>query len=123
MLRSTERQLLTPLGLRSLAPDDPEYHGTYLGDRFERDAAYHQGTAWTWLIGPFVEAHLRLHGDVAAARALLAPFAAHLHEAGLGSVSEILDGDPPHTPRGCIAQAWGVAEVLRAWRLIDAAGP
>ena len=123
VLRSTERLLRTPLGLRSLAPVDPDYHGTYLGDRFERDAAYHQGTVWTWLIGPFVEAHLRLHGDVGAARALLAPFAEHLREAGLGSVSEILDGDPPHAPRGCIAQAWGVAEVLRAWRLIDAAAP
>ena len=123
VLESTRRWLLTDLGLRTLGPGDPDYHARYLGDRYERDAAYHQGTAWTWLIGAFVDAHLRLNGDPAAARRLLAPFAAHLLEAGLGSVSEIVDGDPPHTPRGCIAQAWGVAEVLRAYWLIDATGP
>ncbi len=121
VLESTERSLLTSLGLRSLAPSDPAYRGDYGGDRYRRDSAYHQGTVWTWLIGAYVEAHLRVRGDVAAAGAILAPFEDHLRDAGLGSVSEILDGDPPHTPRGCIAQAWGVAEVLRAWRAVDAA--
>ena len=121
VLDATGRSLVTGLGLRSLAPGDPDYHGRYLGDRYERDAAYHQGTVWTWLIGAWIEAHLRVHGDVAAARAALVPLETHLREAGLGSVSEIVDGDAPHAPRGCIAQAWGVAEVLRAWRMLDEA--
>jgi predicted glycogen debranching enzyme len=119
VLESTECWLLTSLGLRSLAPSDPAYRGDYGGDRYRRDSAYHQGTVWTWLIGAYLEAHLRVRGDVAAAQAILAPFQDHLRDAGLGTVSEILDGDPPHTPRGCIAQAWGVAEVLRAWRAVD----
>ena len=119
LLEATAGLLVTSLGLRSLAPTDPAYHGTYLGDRYERDAAYHQGTVWTWLIGAWVQAHLRVFGDLDAARTALAPFEEHLRDAGLGSVSEILDGDAPHEPRGCIAQAWGVAEVLRAWRIID----
>jgi glycogen debranching enzyme len=119
VLDSTGRWLLTSLGLRSLSPEDPAYRGDYGGDPYRRDSGYHQGPVWTWLIGAYVEAHLRLRGDVAAARTILAPFADHLLDAGLGSVSEILDGDPPYTPRGCVAQAWGVAEVLRAWRLLD----
>jgi predicted glycogen debranching enzyme len=119
VLDSTGRWLFTSLGLRSLSPEDPAYRGDYGGDPYRRDSGYHQGPVWTWLIGAYVEAHLRLRGDVAAARTILAPFADHLLDAGLGSVSEILDGDPPHTPRGCVAQAWGVAEVLRAWRLLD----
>ncbi|MBX7233173.1 MAG: amylo-alpha-1,6-glucosidase [Caldilineales bacterium] len=110
------RQLLTSHGLRSLAPNDPAFVGHYGGDVRQRDGAYHQGTVWGWLIGPFVMAHLRVHRDPAAARAFLAPFAHHLADHGLGSVSEIFDGDPPFTPRGCIAQAWSVAEVLRAWQ-------
>lgn len=109
------RELLTSHGLRSLAPGDPAFIGHYGGAVRQRDGAYHQGTAWGWLIGPFVTAHLRVHRDPAAARAFLAPFAHHLANHGLGSVSEIFDGDPPFTPRGCIAQAWSVAEVLRAW--------
>ncbi|RME54287.1 MAG: glycogen debranching protein, partial [Caldilineae bacterium] len=109
------RRLLTSYGLRSLAPDDPAYRGHYGGGPQERDGAYHQGAVWSWLMGPFVSAHLRVHGDRAAALNFLAPFAHHLADHGLGSISEIFDGDPPHTPRGCIAQAWGVAELLRVW--------
>ncbi|MDB4966447.1 MAG: glycogen debranching protein, partial [Myxococcales bacterium] len=110
-------KLLTPVGLRSLAPDNPDYKARYWGDLRTRDAAYHQGTVWSWLIGPFVDAWLRVHpDDRAGARQLLDGFSHHLYEACVGSVSEIFDAEPPFTPRGCIAQAWGVAEVLRAWR-------
>ncbi|RPJ43716.1 MAG: glycogen debranching protein, partial [Candidatus Latescibacterota bacterium] len=108
-------RLVTPHGLRSLADDDPRYAGRYGGDRLQRDKAYHQGTVWAWLIGPFVTAHFRVYRDAALARTFLEPFFGHLSEHGLGSVSEIFDGDPPFTPRGCIAQAWSVAEILRAW--------
>ncbi|MFO7680813.1 MAG: amylo-alpha-1,6-glucosidase [Chloroflexota bacterium] len=110
------RHLLTAHGLRSLSPDDPEYIGHYGGDRLKRDGAYHQGTVWAWLIGPFVEAHLRVYQDAALARSFLEPLLYNLRDAGVGSISEIFDGDPPFTPRGCIAQAWSVAEVLRAWQ-------
>jgi predicted glycogen debranching enzyme len=110
------RHLLTSHGLRSLAPEDPAYVGHYGGDQRQRDAAYHQGTVWAWLIGPFVSAHLRVYGDRDQACSFLQPFVRHLADHGVGSVSEIFDGDPPFTPRGCIAQAWSVAELLRAWR-------
>jgi predicted glycogen debranching enzyme len=113
------RHLLTSHGLRSLSPDDPAYIGHYGGDQRQRDAAYHQGTVWGWLIGPFISAHLRVHGDPDLARSFLAPFAHHLTDHGVGTISEIFDGDPPFTPRGCIAQAWSVAEVLRAWRTVQ----
>jgi glycogen debranching enzyme len=109
------RHLLTSHGLRSLAPDHPDYKGHHGGDRRTRDAAYHQGTAWGWLIGPFVSAHLRAYRDPAPARSFLQPSIQELHAHCVGSLSEIFDGDPPHTPRGCIAQAWTVAEVLRGW--------
>jgi len=109
------RRLLTPQGLRSLAPEHPDYSGHYGGDFRQRDSAYHQGTAWGWLIGPFISAHLRAYGDRDAARRYLFPFVYQLSGHGLGTLSEIFDGDPPHTPRGCFAQAWSVAEVLRAW--------
>lgn len=111
--------LLTSYGLRSLAPDDPEYKGIYGGDRLSRDGSYHQGTVWGWLIGPFALAHLRVYGDRAAARELLAPMAHHLLAHGVGSLSEMFDGDAPMHPRGCIAQAWTVAEVLRARSVIN----
>jgi 4-alpha-glucanotransferase len=107
--------LVTPYGLRSLAPDDPNYRGVYTGGPAERDGAYHQGTVWAWLLGPWALAQYRVTGDAAAAQALLSPIADHLRDAGLGQVSEIFDGDPPHTPRGCPAQAWSVACVLEAW--------
>jgi predicted glycogen debranching enzyme len=109
------RHLLTPHGLRSLAPDDPAYVSHYGGNAWQRDSAYHQGTGWAWLIGPFVTAHLRVYQDPALARTYLIPLLRHLADHGVGSISEIFDGDPPFTPRGCIAQAWSVAEVLRAW--------
>jgi predicted glycogen debranching enzyme len=113
-----EAALLTPLGLRSLAPDDPDYVGHYRGDPRARDAAYHQGTVWPWLIGAFVDAWLATRGRSAAARAearqrFLPPLIAHLETAGLGHVSEVADGDPPHTPGGCPFQAWSLGEFLR----------
>lgn len=109
------RSLLTSYGLRSLAPDDPQYQGHYGGDSRQRDSAYHQGTVWSWLIGPFVQAHLRVYNDPAQAREFLQPMANHLWDHGVGNLSEVFDGDPPLHPRGAIAQAWTVAEVLRAW--------
>lgn len=116
------RDLLTPLGLRSLSPDDPRYVGHYGGDPAARDAAYHQGTVWPWLIGPFVTAHLRVYRDPATACSFLLPLLRHLGDHGIGSICEIADGDPPFTPRGCIAQAWSVAEVLRALHLTRPGG-
>lgn len=113
------RALLTSYGLRSLGPDDPSYHGAYGGDQLHRDGAYHQGTVWAWPIGAYVEAHHRVYGDRDAALALLRPFTQHLCDAGLGTISEIFEGDAPHLPRGCIAQAWSVAEVLRVWRALE----
>jgi glycogen debranching enzyme len=95
---------------------DPSYVGHSGGDRRQRDAAYHQGTVWGWLIGPFVSAHLRVYGDRVQARSYLVPLLDHLSGAGVGSISEIFDGDAPFAPRGATAQAWSVAEVLRAWR-------
>jgi len=110
------RHLLTSHGLRSLAPDDPAYVGHYGGEQRRRDAAYHQGMVWGWLIGPFVSAHLRVHRDTALARSYLMPLVRHLAGHGVGSISEISDGDSHFTPRGCIVQAWSVAELLRAWQ-------
>jgi predicted glycogen debranching enzyme len=106
-------RLLTPFGLRTLDPGDPRYLATYSGDQQHRDAAYHMGMVWPWLLGPYCDAHLRLHGDARAVRDLLQPFTAHLSEAGLGSISEIFEPEPPFRPVGCIAQAWSVAEILR----------
>ena len=114
------RQLLTSYGVRSLAPHHADYQGHYGGDPRTRDGAYHQGTVWGWLIGPFVQAHWQVYRDAALASSFLAPFAAHLHSGCIGTVSEIFDGDPPFAPRGAYAQAWSVAEVLRAWRFCAA---
>lgn len=111
------RHLLTSHGLRTLASSEPGYFGRYGGDVPSRDGAYHQGTVWAWLMGSFVAAHLRVYKDPAQARTLLMPLLCHVSSHGVGSISEIFDGDPPFTPRGCIAQAWSVAEVLRALRL------
>jgi len=118
VLTAVGRALLAPYGLRSLSPDDGGYQGDYSGNPARRDSAYHQGPVWTWLIGAYVEALSHLTGDRTAALDLLRPFEHHLRDAGLGSVSEILEGDAPHLPCGAIAQAWGVAEVLRAWRAL-----
>jgi predicted glycogen debranching enzyme len=114
VLARTEEALLTPVGLRSLAPGHPDYKAKYFGDLRARDAAYHQGTVWGWLIGPFVDAYLKVHpGDRRRARGFLAAFERSLEEHGVGSLSEIFDAEQPFTPRGCISQAWSVAEVLR----------
>ena len=117
VLSVLETKLLTAVGLRSLAPDHPDYRGTYGGGPAERDGAYHQGTVWSWLLGPYATAVVRYRGTEGreyARRLLTGPIQRHLSEAGLGTISEIFDGDPPHAPRGCIAQAWSVAEILRA---------
>jgi predicted glycogen debranching enzyme len=120
VLAVVQRELLTPVGLRSLAPGHRSYQPCYDGNLRMRDAAYHQGTVWTWLLGPFVDAWLKVHpGDHAGARGFLAALVPHLKEAGVGSISEIFDAEPPFTPRGCIAQAWSVAEVLRCWALTE----
>jgi len=118
-----ERELWTPLGLRTLAPDDPRYQGRYEGGPLERDRAYHQGTAWPWLLGPFVEAWVRVRGRSPEAlrearERFLSPLHVHLRLAGLGHVSEIADGDPPHAPRGCPFQAWSLGEFLRLERSV-----
>jgi predicted glycogen debranching enzyme len=118
VVETASRALGTSFGLRSLAPQHPSYRGDYGGDQLRRDGGYHQGPVWSWMIGALVEAHLKVYQDPAAARALLEPFTHHLSDAGLGSVSEIMEGGPPHIPRGCVAQAWSVAELLRAWRLV-----
>jgi predicted glycogen debranching enzyme len=111
-------KLLTPVGLRSLSPDNKNYKPRYDGDLRARDAAYHQGTVWAWLIGPFIDAWLKVHpGDLEGAGKFLEGFELHLRQASVGSISEIFDAEPPFTPRGCIAQAWSVAEVLRCWIL------
>jgi len=115
-----QRELLTPFGLRTRARNDPKYTGIYAGDRGSRDRAYHNGTVWPWLLGPFVTAYLRAKGSSEFRRELASSFLAPLfdkqiHEAGLGTISEIFDGESPHKPRGCIAQAWSIAEPLRAY--------
>jgi glycogen debranching enzyme len=118
-------RLLTPVGLRSLGPGHRDYKPQYYGDLRARDAAYHQGTVWGWLAGPFVDAWLKLYpDDKAGARKALEGFAAHLDEGGVGTLSEIFDAESPYASRGCIAQAWSVAEVLRAWiRTSSGGGP
>jgi predicted glycogen debranching enzyme len=125
---AVEAALWTPLGLRSLAPSEPGYAPRYAGDVRSRDGAYHQGTAWPWLAGPFVEAWVRVRGDTAAARAearerFLPGLLAHLEQAGLGHVSEIADAEPPFTPRGCPFQAWSLGELLRLDRIVLAPVP
>ncbi len=118
VVRACERALVTSHGLRSLAPSHPDYHGQYGGDAQHRDAVYHQGTVWGWLLGPFALAHYCAFGSAAEAKAFLNPIAQHLATAGLGSISEIFDGDAPMRPQGCISQAWSVAEILRAWLIL-----
>ena len=116
IVETVQGKLLTPYGLRTLSPDHSEYCGRYLGGVVERDLAYHQGTVWSWLIGPFVTAFLRMGGKKEEALAFLRKLTSdHLRETGVGTISEIFDGDAPHSPRGCISQAWSVAEVLRCY--------
>ncbi|HSS96792.1 MAG TPA: amylo-alpha-1,6-glucosidase, partial [Terriglobales bacterium] len=107
------QHLLTSYGLRSLAPTESGYQGKYRGAPRERDSAYHQGTVWGWLLGPFIEAHFRVYQDRLAALRFLEPLGRQIYDAGLGSISEIFEGDAPFRAKGCIAQAWSVAEVLR----------
>ena len=119
-----KQRLLTPVGLRSLAPGDRDYKAQYFGDLRTRDAAYHQGTVWGWLVGPFIDAWLKVYPDeVAAARRAIDGFVPHLDEACIGSISEVFDAEAPFTPRGCIAQAWSVAELLRVRVKIDTVRP
>jgi predicted glycogen debranching enzyme len=116
VLNAVRRYLLTPYGLRTLSPDDPSYVAHYRGDREARDGAYHQGTVWPWLLGPYLDAVLAVEGEEPARAELMRLMPAlreHLTDAGLGSISEIFDAEPPHEPKGCISQAWSVAEVLR----------
>ncbi len=120
VLDVVERELLTPVGLRSLAPSSPDYKPTYHGDLLTRDAAYHQGTVWSWLIGPYIDARLRARpDDLAGARRSLDGLISHLGEYCIGFVGEVFDAEPPYTPGGCVAQAWGVAELLRCLLLIE----
>ncbi len=122
VVQTVQKHLLTPRGLRTLSPDDPNYKPHYEGSPAQRDRAYHQGTVWAWLIGPFIEAYLKVtpdrHDAIEQADRWLEQFDQHLPAAGMGYVSEIFDGDPPHQARGCIAQAWSTAELLRAKRLV-----
>ena len=115
VFNSIRSKLYTPFGLRSLSPDDPRYKGHYGGNPFARDSTYHQGTVWSWLLGPFVEAGLKHGGESFKTEAMdiIDRFSVHLNGGCIGSVSEIFDGDAPYQPRGCVAQAWGVAEILR----------
>ncbi|HLH30069.1 MAG TPA: amylo-alpha-1,6-glucosidase, partial [Terriglobia bacterium] len=116
ILDVVQKSLLTPYGLRSLAPGHRNYKSQYYGDLRARDAAYHQGTVWAWLIGPFIDAWLRVYpDDFDGARSFLAAFPSHLADACIGSISEVFDAENPFLPRGCVAQAWSVAEVLRSW--------
>jgi predicted glycogen debranching enzyme len=117
VVEKVEAELLTPVGLRSLSPNDPRYVATYVGSPFDRDASYHQGTVWGWLIGPFIDAYRKTHGETSEERIrqMIEGFQSHLTDAMIGQISEIFDGDAPHTPRGCAAQAWSVAELLRVF--------
>jgi predicted glycogen debranching enzyme len=121
VVEKVEAELLTPVGLRSLSPKDQRFVPVYIGSPLERDSSYHQGTVWAWLIGPFIDAYRKTHKDdvdlESAIEKFIAGFREHIEQAMLGQVSEIFDGDPPHLPRGCAAQAWSVAELLRV--LID----
>jgi glycogen debranching enzyme len=115
--------LLTPFGLRTLSPFDSRYKGRHGKTRWEQEVAYHQGTVWAYLMGPYIDAYLAVHGDTpetrSHARRLLTPLLAHLDKACLGTVSELFDGDPPHSPQGCISQAWSVAELLRVLNRLE----
>jgi glycogen debranching enzyme len=119
-----QNHLLTPYGLRKLSPDAADYKGEYTGPLRQLDEAYHQGTVWPYLIGPFIEAYLKVNKfspeSKNQAAEFVEPLLVHLTEDGcLGSISEIFDGDPPHKPKGCFAQAWSVAELIRVYQMIS----
>jgi predicted glycogen debranching enzyme len=118
ILQNVTTHLLTPCGLRSLAPTDPQYHKLFKGDRWQRDSAYHQGTVWQWLIGPYIDVHLRVYNDRAALRPLLRSMIEQLWRSCLGTVSEVAEPEPPFSSAGCFAQAWSVAELLRCWLIV-----
>jgi len=117
IFRLIAKKLYTPFGLRTLSPDNPNYKGTYEGDQWQRDHAYHQGTVWSWLLGPFITALVRFYGDHGKekAKSIIEKFMRSMESAGIGTISEVFDGDKPNSPRGCIAQAWSVGELLRAY--------
>ena len=119
-----QKNLLTPYGLRTLSPGDSRYKGIYTGPQQQRDEAYHQGTVWPYLIGPFIEAYLKVNDfskkSKKEAAVFIEPLMQHLTEDGcLGQICEIFDGDPPHKPKGCFAQAWSIAELIRAYKLMN----
>jgi glycogen debranching enzyme len=122
VVESCAQNLVTPFGLRSLAPTEPNYSREFLGNEEARAAAYHQGTVWAWLLGPFALAHFRVYRDGGAALKLFGAIPEHMNAAGLGTISEVFDAEAPFAPRGCPAQAWSVAEILRAWITINASG-
>lgn len=113
VLQIVTEKLYTPVGLRSLSPDDESYIGIYSGDPYKRDSSYHQGTVWSWLLGPYIDALVKIKGHGPEAKGIIDVFKQHLKQACIGSIPEIFDGDAPHHPKGCVAQAWGVAEILR----------
>ena len=115
VIQTCEKYLLTPAGLRSLAVNQEGYVGKYGGDIWKRDSAYHQGTVWGWLMGPYLSSYLRVFGDRETVHCYLREYVDQINNHGLGSISEIFDGDYPYTPRGCIAQAWSVASALQVW--------
>jgi len=120
VLEVVQSDLVTPVGLRTLSPHDPAYRPRYEGDSWHRDGSYHEGTVWPWLLGAFVESHFRHFADKEAALALLHPLADEMTDYGVGSLSEIYDGDAPQRPNGCVAQAWSIGETLRVWKDIQA---
>ena len=113
VLETVTKYLYTPAGLRTLPTSDPRYVAQYGGDGLRRDSSYHQGTVWSWLLGAYIDATMRVHHSAEEARRIVNAFTYHLEEACVGSISEIFDADPPHHPRGCVAQAWSVGELLR----------
>jgi glycogen debranching enzyme len=121
ILEVVEKELLTPRGIRSLDPKNPQYKGACYGDQKTRDEAYHQGTAWPWLLGHFVEGYLKIYGKTGLpfVKSIFQGFEATMMEHGIGTISEIYDGDPPHTARGAVSQAWSVAELLRIKDMIE----
>jgi glycogen debranching enzyme len=115
MLQKVTEHLLTPVGLRSLSPHDPAYQNHFNSNAAERDSAYHQGTVWQWLIGPYIDVFLRVHNDRSALLPLMEPLVQRLWQSCLGTISEVAEPEPPFTGAGCFAQAWSVAELLRCW--------
>jgi glycogen debranching enzyme len=121
ILKVIDKELYTPKGLRTLSPNNPHYVGRYEGDQPTRDSAYHQGTAWPWLLGAYVEAHFRINPTRAVniANEILESFKEDIGIHGICTISEVYDGDPPQRPNGCISQAWSVAEIIRIYKMVE----